>query len=423
VQLEHVSRYLKARLAVYRRRNGQLPPNPKAWRYGQTGPIHRLLRLLHGQWPPAQAAGSELESLRRNLLSAYASWMVDLRGLSQPTVRKNRHAARVFLEWLGEAARVEALQELTVPTIDRFLAWRNPKLRRPTRHGVVSCLRDFLRYLHDKAHLKRDLASSVPRVKLYRYEDVPKAFTSDQVQAVLEHIYKDESPAGRRDYAIALLLAHYGFRAGEITRMRLEDIDWRREEIRVIQSKSHLPLLLPLSSKVGNAILRYLREGRPRSEAREVFLRLHAPHVAFLCGSSLGSMIGRRLKQAGIRVEGRHGTHAFRYAHAVSLLRARVPLKTIGDLLGHRSPTSTSVYLKLATEDLRSVALEIPLEVPSMNGKALRPDSGEPCIWLPPSDPPVSNLAKALQYSVGRSNVVTERSPSVITQSFFVSVI
>jgi integrase len=145
--------------------------------------------------------------------------------------------------------------------------------------------------------------------------------------------------------------------------MRLEDIDWRREEIRVIQSKSHLPFLLPLSSKVGNAILRYLREGRPRSEAREVFLRLHAPHVAFLCGSSLGSMIGRRLKKAGIRVEGRHGTHAFRYAHAVSLLRARVPLKTIGDLLGHRSPTSTSVYLKLATEDLRSVALEIPLEV------------------------------------------------------------
>jgi len=356
---EDVSNYLKARLALYRRRNGRTPQNITSWRHGQTGSIHRLLRMARGQWPPAGAAASELELWRRKLLSAYTVWMVDLRGLSRPTVRKNGDAARVFLEWLGDVARLE-LSELTVPTIDRFLAWRSPKLRRATLCGVVHCLRDFFRFLHHEGYLDRDFASAVPRVKLYQLEDVPKAFRPDQVKALLEHIYKDKTPLGLRDYAIVLLLARYGLRAGEIVRLRLEDIDWRREEFRVVQSKSHLPLRLPLSTEVGNAILRYLRRGRPHSKAREVFLRSRAPRGPFHCGSSLGSIIRYRLQQAAIHVEGRRGTHAFRYAHAGNLLRAQVAFKTIGDLLGHRSPASTATYLKLATDDLRSVALEVP---------------------------------------------------------------
>jgi site-specific recombinase XerD len=360
VESEDVSRYLNARVALYRRRNGRMPQNLAGWRHGQTGPIHRLLRMVHGQWPPARPAANVLELSHGEILSAYTAWMIDLRGLSQPTVQKNSHAARVFLEWLGDAARFEKLPELTVLDLDRFLAWRNPKLRRATRSGVVHCLRDFLRFLRHKGYLEHDLASAVPRVTLYRFEDVPKAFRPDQVRAVLEHIYKDKTPVGLRDYAIALLLATYGLRAGEIARLRLEDIDWRREEFCVIQSKSYLPLRLPLSIEVGNAILRYLRRGRPHSKAREVFLRSRAPQGPFRRASSLGSMIQRRLQQAAIHVDGRRGTHAFRYAHAVNLLRAQVPFKTIGDLLGHRSPDSTAGYLKLAADDLRSVALEVP---------------------------------------------------------------
>lgn len=360
VQPEDVSCYLKARLVLYRRRNGCTPHNMAGWRYRQTGPIHRLLCMVQGEWPPARPAANVLEASRGEILSAYTSWMVDLRGLSQPTVRKNNHAAGIFLEWLKDGARAEKLPELTVLDLDRFLAWRNPKLRRATRSGVVHCLRDFLRFLHYKGYLQRDLAPAVPRVNLYRFEDVPKALRPDQIRGVLEHIYKDKTPVGLRDYAITVLLATYGLRAGEIVRLRLEDINWKREEFCVIQSKSHLPLRLPLSIEVGNAILRYLRRGRPHSKAREIFLKSRAPQGPFRYASSLGAMIARRLQQAAIRVDGRRGTHAFRHAHAVDLLRAQVPFKTIGDLLGHRSPASTTVYLKLATDDLRSVALEVP---------------------------------------------------------------
>jgi integrase/recombinase XerD len=183
-----VSRYLNTRLELYRRRNGHAPHNIAGWCHGH--PIDRLLRIVQGQWPPTPAAANDFEQWRGKLLSAYAIWMIDLRGLSQPTVRKNSDAARVFLEWLRDAACIEKLPELTVLAIDHFLAWRNPTLRRATRSGVVHLLRDFLRFLHDKGYLERDLASAVPRVKLYRFEDVPKAFRPDQVKAVLEDIYQ-----------------------------------------------------------------------------------------------------------------------------------------------------------------------------------------------------------------------------------------
>jgi integrase len=114
---------------------------------------------------------------------------------------------------------------------------------------------------------------------------------------------------------------------------------------------------------VGNAILDYLQKGRPKTEARAIFIVDHAPYRPFQCGSCLYWLVRNRLTAAGVNVQGKQGPHAFRHARAVSLLRAAVPAKEIGDILGHRSASSTTVYLKLATEDLRAVALEIPGEV------------------------------------------------------------
>jgi integrase len=158
-----------------------------------------------------------------------------------------------------------------------------------------------------------------------------------------------------------LLVKTYGLRAGEVVRLRLQDIDWRRDQIYIQQSKTRTDLWLPLTSAVGEALLDYLRHGRPKTSLREVFLRCRAPAGRFVRGSSLTTVVNRRLKSAGIQAEGKHGPHALRYARAVELLRASVPLKSIGDILGHRSAESTETYLKLATEDLRSISLEVPL--------------------------------------------------------------
>jgi integrase/recombinase XerD len=162
-----------------------------------------------------------------------------------------------------------------------------------------------------------------------------------------------------RNYAILLLLATYGLRAGEVVRLRLEDIDWCQECLHVRQSKTGRSTVLPLLVPVGNAILAYLRDGRPPTDAREVFLRAQAPVRPFRQGSSLYAIVARRLPKAGIHPAGKRGPHTFRHARAVGLLRAAVPLKTIGDLLGHTATASTAIYLKLATEDLREVGLDV----------------------------------------------------------------
>ena len=133
---------------------------------------------------------------------------------------------------------------------------------------------------------------------------------------------------------------------------------------RVEHSKRGGESFLPLTVQVGNALLGYLCHSRPATAHREVFLRTRAPYRPFARSSILSAMINQRLHRLGIRPpKGRHGAHAFRYARAVGLLRAQVSLKTIGDLLGHRSASSTAVYLKLATDDLRDVGLELPREV------------------------------------------------------------
>jgi integrase len=145
-----------------------------------------------------------------------------------------------------------------------------------------------------------------------------------------------------------------------VTCLRLEDIDWREERLLIRHSKTGYESFLPLVAPVGEALLDYLKRGRPQTTLRQVFVQAIAPYQAFKRGGSLSTVIRYRLQHAAVKPAGHQGAHAFRFARAHSLLCASVPIKAIGDLLGHRSAESTKVYLKLATEDLREIALELP---------------------------------------------------------------
>jgi site-specific recombinase XerD len=186
---------------------------------------------------------------------------------------------------------------------------------------------------------------------------------AEHVEAVLKTAEKDRTPKGLRDHAILLLLSTYGLRAGEVTALRLDDIDWRKDSLCVRHSKTGYESFLPLLSSVGEAILTYLRRGRPQTKAREVFLRVRAPFHPLRAGSSLYHMVEYRLQRTKISLERKHGSHAFRHARAVGLLEAGVTMKSIGDVLGHRCPDSTAIYLKLATSELRAVGLDVPAGV------------------------------------------------------------
>ena len=194
----------------------------------------------------------------------------------------------------------------------------------------------------------------------YKFEEIPRAFTRQQIEKLLEVTRHDRRPTGLRDYAILILLATYGLRLSEVVRLRVEDIDWRGERLRIRHSKTGGESLLPLVAPVGQALLEYLQQGRPKTDLRDVFLRMSAPHGPFARAGSIDTIINTRLKQAGIDVKGRHGTHAFRFARAASLLNASVPLKLIGDLLGHSTSSSTAIYLRLQSDGLCAISLEVP---------------------------------------------------------------
>jgi len=316
--------------------------------------------MIHPKWPPPETPANARERFQRELWEGYGHWLTEVRGLSAATLRKNGDAARLFLNWLGDRCTPKLLSRLSVSDIDGYVSWRMQGLRRATRHGVAVCLRSFLQYLTWKGLLQHDLSLAVSGPSIYQFSEIPRAFTAEQVEQLLGVTRRDRSAVGRRDYAIFLLLATYGLRAGEVVRLRLDDVDWRAEQFRVRQSKTGSELWLPLVPSVGEALLRYLRNGRPKTIARELFLSVRAPYGPFLNGSSLHTVIGRRIKQADIYVQGRHGSHAFRFARAERLLNAQVPLKMIGDLLGHRSAVSTGIYLKLTTDELRAISLDLP---------------------------------------------------------------
>jgi integrase/recombinase XerD len=355
----HLTSFLNGKLERSKQRIGRAPKNLRQWPRDYTAPIHQLLGMVHAEWPPPEPPANECERFQRELCESYGHWLTQMHGLSRSTLRKNVDAARMFLEWLKERGGPKTICRLNVSDLDAYLAWRMPELRRATRHGVSSCLRSFLRYLRAEDIVPQDLSQSVSGPVLYRFDDIPRAFTQEQIEAMLCAARGDCSAAGFRDYGLLLMLATYGLRAGEVIGLRLEDIDWREERFRIRQSKSGRESFLPLVATVGKAVLKYLQKGRPQTEMREVFLGLRAPYRPLLA-SSLHGLISRRLRQAGIEVKGRHGSHAFRFARAGSLLRAKVPLKSIGDLLGHRSATSTEIYLRLATDDLRAISLDLP---------------------------------------------------------------
>lgn len=353
--------YLQDEMQIFRRRHRRVPRSSTAdWRRSHTAGIEMLLRLVQGHWPPKPVSSTDGF---RDLCTQYDEWMRDLRGLSVVTRRACCAEAHRFLVWLQERRLQQNPDSLGVADVDAYLMFRAQSQRRSSVRSLATNVRSFLRHLHATGRTSRDLSTAVIGPTLYAFESIPSLIRQQDIRAVVRTTRLDHSKRGLRDYAILLLLSTYGLRAGEITSLQLDDVDWRGDALRVRHSKTGAHSELPLLPTVGNAILNYLQKGRPKSKARAIFLVDHAPYGPFRSGSSLYWLVRTRLAAAGIDCKGKRGPHAFRHARAVSLLRASVPAKEIGDVLGHRSASSTAAYLKLATEDLRAVALEIPSEV------------------------------------------------------------
>ena len=357
----HVHQFVQQERRKYFRKHGH-PPDYKGWRAVYTSSVYMLLRLAQGQWPPVWANNS-IEQRQQEFCRSYVQWMMGVRGLAPITTADRCAEAHRFLTWLHRRHGRNGIAALTLGVVEDHLKHRAGSLRRRSLNGVATMVRSFLRWLCWTGQTSSDFSSAVIIPSLYKFESVPSALQAEHVKKVLDVTRRDRTPKGIRDYAILLLLSTYGLRAGEIATLRVDDIDWRKEVIRIRHSKTATTSYIPLLPKPGEALLKYLQKSRPVTSLREVFLRCRAPYRSFKKGSSLYGLVRHRLETAGVISSGKRGPHAFRHARAVSMLRAAVSVKHIGDLLGHRAADSTLIYLKLATEDLRAVALEIPTGV------------------------------------------------------------
>lgn len=219
-------------------------------------------------------------------------------------------------------------------------------------------LRAFLRYLDHKGLNPLALAGCVPSIRRWKLASLPTGLSAAQVQKVLDGC--DRATAlGRRDYAILVMLAKLGMRAGEVATLTLDDIDWRSGEM-LICAKGRQRARMPIPPDVGAAVVAYLRDGRLRSSCRRLFLRTLAPKVGFASGCVITMIAKAALDRAGIRGYAHQGAHIFRHSLATELLRSGVTLSEIGQLLRHENHDTTQIYAKVDIEALRTLSLPWP---------------------------------------------------------------
>jgi len=286
----------------------------------------------------------------------FAHYLTRERGLAPATLLNYVPIARGFLrERFGDAA--PRLDELSPRDVHQFVLRQSRIVSRRRAQLIVSALRSFLRYLRLRGDITTELAAAVPTVASWRLTELPKALPPAQVERLL-HSCDRRTPAGRRDYAILLLLARLGLRAGEVVAMILDDIDWESGVV-IVRGKGARHEPLPLPQDVGEALVDYLRNGRARCETRRVFVRLHAPRCGFASSCAIEDVVHRALARAGLDPAFK-GAHLLRHSLATRLLKHGASLAEIGELLRHRRPETTQIYAKVDLASLRALVQPWP---------------------------------------------------------------
>ncbi len=343
----HVEAFVAARVAAHHATSSRRPMAKEV-----RGPVEQMLSVVVPGFEPTGRPHHRQPFA--DVAPGFFDYLVEERGLRPASVDSYRNHLNPFEAYL-ERIGVKSLQELSPVILSAFIVERaGAGLAKSTVSGGAGALRVFLRYAHRQGILASDLSATVGWPQVYRLSDIPRSISWDDVNRVLAGVDR-RTVAGRRDYAVLLLLVTYGLRGREVAALTLDDIDWKRERLAIPERKAGHSTAFPLSTVVGEALLDYLRNGRPATTDRHVFFRAAAPRRPI--GSAAVSSLARfYLLKAGVNVP-RPGSHTLRHSAVQRLVDANFDLKTIGDFVGHRSARSTEVYAKVAVEALREVAL------------------------------------------------------------------
>jgi site-specific recombinase XerD len=318
--------------------------------------IGHMMAYLRSRGVVGASRSRRLAHVGGRLLDEYAAFQRDHRGITEHRLDVHRHHVAMLLAVHETRSTRSTIARLTPSDVHAFVTSRAAALGRSERKSMCAALRSFFRFLLLRGYVTRDLASCVPVIPSFKLDRLPRVIAREDIDRILAVVDRS-TPVGRRDYAIMLLLASYGVRAGQICALRLDDLDWRRRTIRIRAAKGGRDTVLPLLVPVGEALIAYLRKDRPAVRHREVFLRVRAPLEPL--GGSLSPQIRPYARKAGVAPP--YNAHAWRHACATRMLGAGEQLKTIRDVLGHRSIESTFIYTKVDVGMLRYAALDWPV--------------------------------------------------------------
>ncbi len=302
--------------------------------------------------PAAEVDNSELGSIVRS----FADYLSQERRLSEASLQNYVPVVRQFLEERF-GTRPIMFKEIQQIDISRFVLRYANRFNRARAKIMVSALRSFLRFLRLHGYISTDLASAVPTVANWQRATLPNWIPPEDVEHLLNSCDQSTS-TGQRDYTILLLLARLGLRSGEVVNMTLDDIDWEAGEIRV-GGKGRRHDRLPLPKDVGEALTKYLCQGRPRCSTRRVFVRTRAPLRGLMGRGAIYSVVQRAFDRAELHPSHK-GPHTLRHSLATNMLRKGASLSEIGEILRHRDLATTQIYAKVDLVTLSKIAQPWP---------------------------------------------------------------
>jgi integrase/recombinase XerD len=343
ITAEHIKQYFKQ------------PHRPARKGYAFT--LQRFLDLLCQQGVIPKETTTSIEQTPLELLAdEFRSYLRQERALAEPTIIHYLDFTSRFLKDRFADGEV-ILPALCAADVVGFVERQAASLHRKQAQVMTTALRSFLQYARYRGDLKIDLVAAVPTVANWAMASIPRFLPPDQIELVLARCNR-QTAVGRRDYAILLLLARLGLRGGEVVALTLDDIDWEAGYISIHGKGGH-QTTLPLPVDIGEAIAAYLKNGRPSSANRHLFLRSRAPAVGFRGPVAISSLVMHALRRAGIDAPHK-GAHLFRHSLATGMLGRGASLAEIGELLRHRSPQTTTIYAKVDLGSLRPLALPWP---------------------------------------------------------------
>lgn len=288
------------------------------------------------------------------VVQEFVGYLRDERALAETTIHYRKQVAHDFLVERRATGDFGSLDHLRAEDIVRFIVKRTEHFSARSAGGLATAVRSLLRFLHVRGYIASPLTGAVPKMRGWRDSTLPGGLDPGEIARLLRSCDR-RTDVGRRDYAIFMLLARLGLRSCEVTRLTLDDIDWRRGEI-TVRGKGASVEQLPLPADVGDALAGYARRGRPACAAREVFVCARAPHRP-LGRTAVTCRVYEAADRAGLE---RLSAHQLRHTVATQMLGQGASLDDIAQVLRHRALASTAIYARVDLDSLRSVARPWP---------------------------------------------------------------